>query len=203
MRLSQVAHESASAVNASLTLASIIFFVNFSPQVRGALFRLDVSLNRFFGLASLSSRDYSPGYFSFFVPVLGIAVLIWVILRLFADRRPARWFLRSAAGVLSPLAAPILMLAFLYSIGRWRPIETPFELLEALAVLAAGLWYELGARRIASRTVISVLAVHYAFWTWHYWPLFFPLGLLIPLAGLCGSLTWFLHVTSRPAFPNG
>jgi hypothetical protein len=110
------AHEAAFALNLGLVIVAVFYVVDDSSRWLGLIATeldlMDVAISRYLNLGPPTIRLAHPkdvitgGYFAFFIPGVAIAVVIWMLLRLFSRTRAVRELLRSVAGFLAVGAAP-------------------------------------------------------------------------------------------------
>ena len=138
----------------------------------------------------VAKDHFSPGYFVFLGLAMALAVCLWILLRRFAESPIVREFLRSAAGILALIIAP---LAWLY-VNGWDHF---IELSEIALIVILGSSYA-ACRRPGMELVATVLLVlHYAFWVYKFGAFFSfggYYGPLPPAVGLCAGLAWLFYL---------
>ena len=177
-------------------------------SIRGPFFvelRLQYVIN---DALHLHHHNNAGGYGAFFVLAMGLALCIFVLLRL-ASRLNVEGFLRSLGGVLLIAALPICALlidnpdirtALLEPDGR---LLWPWFLACSLELLAAVVCVFLYLYRkwfFNSWQSIALLSVHWLFWGGYLFGPFFwraPAQLAIVAVGLSSCLTWGFYVSQQ------
>lgn len=196
-------HEAASSINLACALAALLFALDLQPAV-SALFRMDRVISRYLHLLPdirvirVPKDEFTEGYFAFFIPAIGLAVCLWLLLRLFSRRGPIREFLRSVSGIVALVALPVWWLCLMYVGERrygWNPL-TAFQFYEVVLVLVSAILYLSRDWTTPDWAVIVIVVLHYGFWFWQFGPRPFFMGYGGPVGaavGLCAALTWFFY----------
>jgi len=192
-------HEAAFSLNVALVLMA--FVLQYAPSsLISNLNRLEISVNR---MMHIRQTDFITGYWSFFLPGIALALCIWVFLRVFPRAKFTRRILRSEAGFIAVGAPALWWLCATYSQSHrygWSPFSS-IQFYELLAALFCIILYLYRRRSVPNWGAIFILLLHYAFWSWQFWPLFVTLvrgwggsAAVTLLVGLCSSLLWMLYL---------
>jgi hypothetical protein len=206
-------HEGVSSCN--LALALIALFLLSTNRLTSAVFAMDRELETAisFHLGQLPAelkgkytKDFTEGYFALALPSVVLASALWLALRLSAQSKLTREYLRSVAGILSLAASPIWWLCARYlSEGKdgWSPFNTA-QLYEIAVVAASAMVCLWKGWDITSRTSIVIILMHFGFWLWQFGPsvyLFGYGGPIAPTVGLFASLAWVAYMKHNEATP--
>jgi hypothetical protein len=190
------------------SLWEIFFSLNLGCTVVCVMFALSLATLAFF--SRLESRikislhirqtDFVVGHFAVWVPTVATALLIWIILRRFANARFTGEFVRWAAGtitVFTPAVSPIC-----YSIASswpegWRIGALLCEMIVAISLVW---WFQSGESKTSPAAPALLLATHFAFW------LYVPIlglggsgelnsdGIVSLILGFCAAVAWCQYV---------
>ena len=147
--------------------------------------------------------------FAFLLLGLVLASLLFVLLQILLTSSFLKNLFRSTAGMISLIALP-----FAWVLASWVTIGPPVVnpphwllYLELATVASCGQLYFAGTWRLPQWLTITLLAVHFAFWSDvvsggpYFWHDMFTL--IFPLAGFLATLLWGIEVSrSWAAAPN-
>jgi hypothetical protein len=152
----------------------------------------------------LGAHSNVGGYTAFFALALGLALGIFVVLRLCSRTLLARELLRSVAGIVSLLALPVswLYATHLFPVPRTLPNpRDPWIFLELVATMACAVFYLFARWPLPGWTGVLLLALHFGFWTWlslggpYFWRA--AADLIFPTVGFFSCLAWGSYVSDQ------
>lgn len=150
------------------------------------------------------------GFIAFFLLATGLALCIFLLLRVFSRTFLAGEIVPSGAGMVSLVALPASWLYVNYAL-RHLPIPVApdvyqpslfWPLLESAAALVCSMLFLYGKWPISRSGSIIILALHWGFWGWRFFGPFFwsrPPMLAFSVVGFCSTLTWGLYVSHERA----
>lgn len=137
------------------------------------------------------------GHIAFLLLTLGMALCIFLFLRLIASTAFARELLHSVAGVVSILAFPIVAF-YRISLYPWSPeflIPSRLWLIaEILTAVSGVILFSFRKWKLSHWKIFVLLSLHHLFWgwvflgVWRFWLV--PFRSIYPVAALCSSLMW-------------
>jgi len=154
-------------------------------------------------LLHLHPHSAVGGNLAFLLLALGVALGIFLLLRVLSSTTLSSEFLRSVAGILSLIGLPA---AWFYRAHLYRLtviVSGPTRVLLWLELLITticvvlflyGKWFFPGWASVVP------LVFHFSLWGWlllgtpYFW--LAPFQSLFPLAGFCSALAWFLYAAS-------
>jgi hypothetical protein len=165
-----------------------------------AEFRIQLKINAYL---NLHPHSHVGGYTAFFALAFGLALCIFLLLRIFSNTSLAKEFLRCAAGFMSLLALPI---SWFYVTQVLGPVPfslnlpRPWLISELILIIACAVLYLLAKWSLPMWSGVLLLALHFGFWGWlalgpFFWR--YPFWVVFPMAGFCSSLVWGRYVSDQ------
>jgi hypothetical protein len=181
-------------------------------------YRIEFAIEKIIYTFSHPNSRFVPkdveGHTAFLLLALGLALCIFLLLRLFAHTVLANESLRSVAGFVSLLALPTFWL-YITNLNPQPPgLPNPpraLLFLELAVTIATALFYLRGKWFLSKWSVAALIIFHHALWGWlflggvYFWHA--PFEALFPGVALCASLAWSLYAkpthNPRPTFTTG
>ena len=187
------------SLNTTFAALSLIFSASLSASL--PFIHLEVYLNHLLGIRQ---TDYIRGYFTVWIPSLGLALCLFTLLRFLNRLSLTKWITQRVAGILILLSPTAVWTCGYAQQSRWS-LHWPYKTVWGEAALALiCFWIFLKGPRDASLKIgLSGLFGHYLFWYWFagdgfrspsslYWgPLYGHLfGMML---GFSALLVWGLY----------
>ncbi len=140
---------------------------------------------------------------AFLILALGMALCIFLVLRIASRTRVTEQLVRTAAGIVSLLVLPIAWLSVTNLLGAASGLPNPSHpllWLELLIVTVCAVLYLDARWPFPQWFGLLLLAVHFGFWNWivsggqYFWR--DPFRLAFPLAGFAATVLWALYVAN-------
>lgn len=151
-------------------------------------------------LLGIRHTDFIRGYIAIAIASLLLAIPLWATLRISADRRLTKEFLRSVSGFIV-LFAPAAFWICVYEQDGW-PVGWPYKgaPFEMILMFLGAILFLSQTIAIPSSVSILVLITHYLYWYWA--PSTNPsvpnyAGPAAPVIGFCSALAWSYFVRTR------
>src|SRR5438309_5889430 len=138
-------HEAAFALNLSLVAIALFYvatgytrlFQPIAAHLEGMDRAISLHLHPVEPALAHPKDTLTGGYFAFFIPAITLALVIWMLLRLFSSRQAIKQTLRSSAGFLAVGAVPAWFLVASY-MAEQKLFRAPgfYELVIALSCVA-------------------------------------------------------------------
>jgi hypothetical protein len=158
---------------------------------------LRLKINGYFHLHPHSDVGANVAFLAY---SLGLALLIFLLLRISSRTFAAQQFLR-LAGIVSVLALPVSWLYLARQLGWLTIFSSPLRYLlvvELLVAAVSALLYLYIRWPLPAWGSVGLLLLHFGFWeAVCFGPYFWlgPVQSVVTLAGLCSSLAWGIYVS--------